>query len=148
MSSRFFENQPNGICHQLSKKTGFLGQISSKITLTREKERRKRNSKEEERRRREKGNNCTLSCYLVTLEIVQAEKKTVGHKKGPFRGNVFKNSARCMCACIYVNTSKALEIERQNTVIKRNFPFNPDIEVWFPYQRGQGHFTILMKFSL
>ena len=69
MSSRFFENQPNGICHQLSKKTGFLGQISSKITLTREKERRKRNSKEEERRRREKGNDCTLSCYLVTLEI-------------------------------------------------------------------------------
>lgn len=53
----------------------------------------------------------------------------------------------CVHVCMYVNTSKALEIERQNTVIKRNFSFNRDNEVGFPYSRGQGHFTILMKFS-
>lgn len=53
----------------------------------------------------------------------------------------------CVHVCMYVNTSKALEIERQNTVIKRDFSFNLDIEVSFPYPRGQGHFTILMKFS-
>jgi len=45
------------------QKAGFLGPISSKITLTKEKERRKRNSEEKERRRRKKCNGCSLSFY-------------------------------------------------------------------------------------
>ena len=36
------------------EKAGFLGPISSKMTVTKEKERRKRGSEEKERRRREK----------------------------------------------------------------------------------------------
>ena len=70
-----------------------------------------------------------LVVIWLLWRLLLDEKKTVGHKEGPFGGNVFKNSARCMSACMYVNTSKALEIERQNTVIKRNFSFNLDIEV-------------------
>lgn len=70
-----------------------------------------------------------LVVIWLLWRLLLSEKKTVGHKKSPFGGNVFKNPARCMCACMYVNTSKALEIERQNTVIKRNFSFNLDIEV-------------------
>ena len=56
-TSRFFENQPNEICSHLRdtrQKTGFMGPISSKITLTKEKERRKGKNKKEERRRRKK----------------------------------------------------------------------------------------------
>ena len=45
------------------QKASFLGSISFKITVTKEKERRKRNSEEEERRRREKSNVCTISFY-------------------------------------------------------------------------------------
>ena len=44
-------------------------------------------------------------------------------------GETFSKIQLDVCACMYVNTSKALEIERQNTVIKRNFSFNLDIEV-------------------
>ena len=46
------------------KSAGFFGpDISSKITLTKEKGRRKRKSEEKKRRRREKSNSCTLSFY-------------------------------------------------------------------------------------
>ena len=51
------------ICLKRPQKAGFLGQISSKITVAMEKERRKRQREEEERRRREKSNACTLSFY-------------------------------------------------------------------------------------
>ena len=65
--SRFYENQPHEICSHLSekasKRAGFLGPRSSKITLTKEKERRKRKSEKEERRGRQKRNGCTLSFY-------------------------------------------------------------------------------------
>ena len=48
ISNRFFENQPNEICSHLSEKAsqkaGFLSSRSSKITVTKEKERRKRKS--------------------------------------------------------------------------------------------------------
>ena len=44
-------------------KAGFLAPISSKITVTKGKERRKRKSEEEERRRKEKINGCTLVFY-------------------------------------------------------------------------------------
>ena len=67
ISSRFYENQPHEICSHLSekasKRAGFLGPRSSKITLTKEKERRKRKRGKEERKRREKSNGCTLSFY-------------------------------------------------------------------------------------
>ena len=67
ISSRFYENQPHEICSHLSekasKRAGFLGPRSSKITLTKEKERRKRKSEKEERKRREKSNGCTLSFH-------------------------------------------------------------------------------------
>ena len=46
----------------------FLGPISSKITLTKVKERRERKIEEEERRRREKSNGCTLS-FIVANEV-------------------------------------------------------------------------------
>ena len=62
----------------------FLGQISPKFTLTKEKERRKRKSEEEERRRRGKSNDCILS-FLYNGYF--------GGRFWPFGGNVFKNPA-------------------------------------------------------
>ena len=65
-SSRFFEYQANEICsHRVKRRqmAAFLGPISSKITLTKVKERRERKIEEEEGRRREKSNGCILSFY-------------------------------------------------------------------------------------
>ena len=57
-------------------KAGFLGPISSKVTVTKEKERRKRKSEEEERRGREKSNGCTPGFYNGYF----------GYQRGSFRG--------------------------------------------------------------
>ena len=57
------------------QKAGFLGLISSKIALVKEKERRKRKSEEEERRRKEK------KAVVVLLVFVMATLKTAGHKR-------------------------------------------------------------------
>ena len=55
MSSRFFENQPNGICHQLSKKTGFFGpdklQNHTDEGKGKEKKKQQGGRKEEKRKR-------------------------------------------------------------------------------------------------
>ena len=69
------------------QKAVFLGLISSKITLTKEKERRKSKSKEEERRRREKK-------MVALLVFIIAPLKKLLDAKGPFHGNVLKNPAR------------------------------------------------------
>ena len=63
-----FHNQSPLITMQ---KAGFLGPISSKMTVTKEKERRKRGGEEKERKRREekKSNGFTLSFTIATLEI-------------------------------------------------------------------------------
>ena len=64
------------------QKASFLGSISFKITVTKEKERRKRNSEEEERRRREKAIFALLVFITATLEIAFGrKKKTVERKK-------------------------------------------------------------------
>ena len=69
------------------QKAVFLGLISSKITLTKEKERRKSKSEEEECRRREK--------KMVTLLVfIIAPLKKLLDAKGPFHCNVLKNPAR------------------------------------------------------
>ena len=69
------------------QKAVFLGLVSSKITLTNEKERRKSKSEEEESRRREK--------KMVTLLVsITAPLKKLLDAKGPFHGNVLKNPAR------------------------------------------------------
>ena len=70
------------------QKAGFLGPISTKKILTKEKERRKRKSEEEERRR-EKSNGCTLSFYNGYFG-----RKKLLDVKGRFGGNVFKNPFR------------------------------------------------------
>ena len=57
-------------------KAGFLGPISTKVTVTKEKERRKRKSEEEERRGREKSNGCTPGFYNGYF----------GDQRGSFRG--------------------------------------------------------------
>ena len=87
ISSRFFENQPKEICSHLREKTskaGFLNPRSSKITVTKAKERRKRKSDEKERRRRKKSNGCTRSFCNTYFG------KKMLDAKGPFGGNVFK----------------------------------------------------------
>ena len=77
------------------KAGGFLGPISSKINVAKEKERRKRKSEEEEGRRRDKkSNGCTLSFSNVYFEDFLTENKKLLKGKGPFGGNVFKNPAR------------------------------------------------------
>ena len=93
--NRLFENQHNDICRHLGEKSSkgrFLGPISSKITLTRERERRTRKSEEEEMRRREKSNGCTLSFYNGYFEDRFWPKKLLD-AKGPFGSKVFKNPA-------------------------------------------------------
>ena len=73
----------------------FLGPISYKINVTKEKERRKRKSEEEEGRRRDKkSNGCTLSFSNGYFEDFLTENKKLLKGKGPFGGNVFKNPAR------------------------------------------------------
>ena len=72
----------------------FLGPISSKITVAKEKESRKRKSEEEERKRREKSNGCTLSFSNGYFEDFLTENKKLLKGKGPFGGNLFKNPAR------------------------------------------------------
>ena len=57
-------------------KAGFLAPISSKITVTKGKERRKRKSEEEERRRKEKIMVVLLFFIMATLEISFGRKKT------------------------------------------------------------------------
>ena len=73
------------ICSHLSKKASkdrFLGLISSKITLTKDKGRRKRKSEDVDRRRGEKSNGCTLNFYNgYCLETVFGQKNTVGRKR-------------------------------------------------------------------
>ena len=77
------------------KAGGFLGPISYKITVAKEKERRKRKSEEEEGRRRDKkSNGCTLSFSNGYFEGFLTENKKLLKGKGPFGGNVFKNPAR------------------------------------------------------
>ena len=69
------ENQPNEICSHLSEnKAGFLGPISSKVTVMKEKEKRERKSEEEERRRREKSMVALLVFIMATLKIVVGQK--------------------------------------------------------------------------
>ena len=69
-----------------------LSLISSKITVTKEKERKKNKA----RRRKggeKKSNGFTLSCYNGYFGDTLAEKKLLDGK-GPFGDNVFKNPAR------------------------------------------------------
>lgn len=57
VSSRFFESEPNEIYSHVSEegsKGRFFTPKSSRITISREKDRRKRKSEEDERRRGEK----------------------------------------------------------------------------------------------
>jgi len=68
-----------------------LSPRSSKITVTKGKERRKRKSEEKERRRREKNNGCTLSFYNGYFGVFG--RKKLLNAKGPFDGNVMKNPA-------------------------------------------------------
>ena len=67
---------------------------SSKITVTKGKERSKRKSEEKERRRREKSNGCTLSFYNSYFGDSFWLKKNCWTQKGPFGDNVVKNPAR------------------------------------------------------
>ena len=74
---------------------GFLGPISSKITLTKKEERRKRKSEEEERRRsKRKSNCCTFSFYNSYFRVFGREK--LFDIKGPFADTVFKTPARTL----------------------------------------------------
>ena len=68
--------------------------ISSKNTLTKEKERRKRNSEGEERRRREKAMVALLVFIMAPLEFFLTGKKLLLDTKDSFGGNVFRNPAR------------------------------------------------------
>ena len=71
-----------------------MGPISSKITLTKEKESRKRKSEKKERRRREKSSGCFFSFFYNSyFRDSFWLKKNLLDVKGPFGGNVVKNPA-------------------------------------------------------
>ena len=74
-----------------------LSPISSKITVTKEKERRKRSSEEKERTQK-KAMLALLVFIIATLEIVFGQNKKLLDGKGPFGDNVFKNPARYTCS--------------------------------------------------
>ena len=79
------------------KKAGFLSPISSKITLTKEKERRKQRSEGKERRKREESNGRILGFYNSYFgDGFWPKKKTVGLKRSIWRLSVFKNPAWCI----------------------------------------------------
>ena len=91
-SSQFFENQPNKICSHLSEKaskdTFLRSPKSSKIIVTKEKDRG-----EGKEKKKKKNNGFTLVFIMATLEIVFGLKKLFG-ANGPFGDNVLKNPAR------------------------------------------------------
>ena len=77
-SSRFFENQPNEICGDLSEmrqKTGLVGARSSRITLAKEKE------GEKERARRKKGREEKNGLMVALLVFIMATLKIWPKKK-------------------------------------------------------------------
>ena len=79
------------------QKTGFLGSISSKITLTKEKRKEKKKERRERKKKKEKKKKKTVVALLVFITAALAKKKIkkkllVGN--GPFGGNVFKNPDR------------------------------------------------------
>ena len=66
------------------QKASFLGSISSKITLT----------KEKETARRKKGGEQKKAMIALLVFITATLEKNCWTQKGPFGGNVFKNPAR------------------------------------------------------
>ena len=76
----------------MRQKTGFVGAISSRITLTKEKEGEKARARRKKGGEEKNSNGCTLGFYNGYFKDF-AEKKTVG-REVPFAGNVFKNPAR------------------------------------------------------
>ena len=95
-SSRFFENQPDEICGDLSEK-GSKDRFCGRDKLQNHANEVKGKEKNKERGRRKEGKRKTamvalLVFIMATLEI-WPKKKTVG-RKGPFAVNVFKNPAR------------------------------------------------------
>ena len=87
ISSRFFENEPSGMCSHLCKKEPkgrFFSPDKPEITLAKEKERIERKNEEEEKRRQRKKQ------WLHSLESFWAKKMLDG--RSLFGGNVFKIS--------------------------------------------------------
>ena len=77
----------------MCQKAGFVSPRSSKIIVTKEKERRKRKSEEKERKRRKKRMLALLVLTIATLKIVFDRKKPFD-AKGLFGDDVIKNPAR------------------------------------------------------
>ena len=77
-----FWKQPNEICGDLSEmrqKTGFLCAISSRITLTKEKEGEKERARRKKGREEKNSNGCTLGFYNGYFKDL-AEKKLLDEK--------------------------------------------------------------------
>ena len=91
------------------QKSGFLSPLSSKIILTKEKERSKRKNEEEKRRRRKKKDGCTLRFYNGYFRAsFWPEKKTVGRKKSIWRERFFKSPAKYALEIFFIEISSYL----------------------------------------
>ena len=81
--SRFYENQPNGICRHLSEKASkgkFLGPDKLQNHTNEGKGKEKKKGEEEKRAM------VALSVFIMaTLEIVFGRKKLIGHKRSIWR---------------------------------------------------------------
>ena len=97
------------------QKAGFLRPRSSKITLTKGKERRKGKSEEKERRRK-KSNGCTLSFYN-SKETVFAGK-ICWTRKGPFADKVFTHPARCTRLFFLLGAIACLKLKKFEEAVK------------------------------
>ena len=88
---RFFKNQPRNDLSERRQKAGFLGPISSKITLTTKKNRKKEKARWKKAGKRKKAMVTLFVFIMATLDIVVGRKRLLDGK-GPIAGNVFKNT--------------------------------------------------------
>ena len=77
------------------QKAGFLVAISSKITLTKEKEEEKKKRASRKKEGEEKKHGCTLGFYKGYFGVFGRKKKCWIQKVHFSGGNGFKNPARC-----------------------------------------------------
>ena len=94
-SSRFFENQPNEICGDLSKKGSkdrFCGR--DKLQNHANEVKGKEKNKERGGRKEEKRKTAMVALLVFIMATLEIWPKKTGGRKGPFDVNVFKNPAR------------------------------------------------------
>ena len=100
ISSRFFENEPSGICSHLCEKEPkgrvFSARLARNHTSQEKgKEKKKERGGRKVKKRKKKQWLHSDFLYWLPWRVFARKKKKMLDGRGPFGGNVFKNPARC-----------------------------------------------------